>query len=94
MQQLGRPHDIGLVVYGFRPLLGALNRVQRSEQLFSTVLAAMRMFIDPAETGAVTIRAAQRHAGPSDRSYDPQTRSFEHSDVAPVDPAMKAQLRR
>ncbi|WP_447948900.1 3D-(3,5/4)-trihydroxycyclohexane-1,2-dione acylhydrolase (decyclizing) [Microbacterium aurum] len=56
LQQLERPHDIGLTVNdAFRPLSVFFDRVQRPEQLFSVALAAMRVLTDPAETGAVTI---------------------------------------
>lgn len=56
LQQLERPHDIGLTVNdAFRPLSVFFDRVQRPEQLYSVALAAMRVLTDPAETGAVTI---------------------------------------
>ncbi|MEU4014653.1 3D-(3,5/4)-trihydroxycyclohexane-1,2-dione acylhydrolase (decyclizing) [Microbacterium sp. NPDC028030] len=56
LQQLERPHDIGLTVNdAFRPLSVFFDRVQRPEQLFSIALAAMRVLTDPVETGAVTI---------------------------------------
>src|SRR5690606_37399582 len=44
LQQLERPHDIGLTVNdAFRPLSVFFDRVQRPEQLFSIALAAMRV---------------------------------------------------
>ncbi|WP_226531056.1 3D-(3,5/4)-trihydroxycyclohexane-1,2-dione acylhydrolase (decyclizing) [Microbacterium paraoxydans] len=56
LQQLERPHDIGLTVNdAFRPLSVFFDRVQRPEQLFSIALSALRVLTDPAETGAVTI---------------------------------------
>ena len=56
LQQLEHPHDLGIqVTDAFRPLSQFFDRVQRPEQLFSIALAAMRVLIDPAETGAVTI---------------------------------------
>ncbi|WP_189671819.1 3D-(3,5/4)-trihydroxycyclohexane-1,2-dione acylhydrolase (decyclizing) [Promicromonospora soli] len=56
LQQLELPHDIGVqVTDAFRPLSRFFDRVQRSEQLYSIALAAMRVLTDPAETGAVTI---------------------------------------
>ena len=56
LQQLEQPWDIGLTVNdAFRPVSKFFDRVQRPEQLFSIALAAMRVLIDPAETGAVTI---------------------------------------
>jgi 3D-(3,5/4)-trihydroxycyclohexane-1,2-dione acylhydrolase (decyclizing) len=56
LQQLEHPHDLGIqVTDAFRPVSRFFDRVQRPEQLFSIALAAMRVLIDPAETGAVTI---------------------------------------
>jgi 3D-(3,5/4)-trihydroxycyclohexane-1,2-dione acylhydrolase (decyclizing) len=56
LQQLELPHDIGLTVNdAFRPLSRFFDRVQRPEQLYSVALNAMRVLLDPAETGAVTI---------------------------------------
>ena len=56
LQQLEQPWDIGLTVNdAFRPLSRFFDRVQRPEQLFSIALGAMRVLLDPAETGAVTI---------------------------------------
>ena len=43
------------VTDAFRPLSRFFDRVQRPEQLYSIALAAMRVLIDPADTGAVTI---------------------------------------
>ncbi len=56
LQQLEQPWDIGLTVNdAFRPLSRFFDRVQRPEQLFSIALNALRVLVDPAETGAVTI---------------------------------------
>ncbi|MFB9640703.1 3D-(3,5/4)-trihydroxycyclohexane-1,2-dione acylhydrolase (decyclizing) [Agromyces lapidis] len=56
LQQLELPHDTSVqVTDAFRPLSRFFDRVERPEQLFSIALAAMRVLIDPAETGAVTI---------------------------------------
>jgi 3D-(3,5/4)-trihydroxycyclohexane-1,2-dione acylhydrolase (decyclizing) len=56
LQQLELPHDLGLqVTDAFRPLSRFFDRVQRPEQLFSIALGALRVLVDPAETGAVTI---------------------------------------
>jgi len=56
LQQLEQPWDIGLTVNdAFRPLSRFFDRVQRPEQLFSVALNALRVLVDPAETGAVTI---------------------------------------
>lgn len=56
LQQLEHPHDPSVqVTDAFRPLSRFFDRVERPEQLFSTALAAIRVLLDPAETGAVTI---------------------------------------
>jgi 3D-(3,5/4)-trihydroxycyclohexane-1,2-dione acylhydrolase (decyclizing) len=56
LQQLEHPHDTSLqVTDAFRPLSRFFDRVDRPEQLYSTALAAIRVLLDPAETGAVTI---------------------------------------
>lgn len=56
LQQLEQPWDVGLTVNdAFRPLSRFFDRVQRPEQLFSIALNALRVLVDPAETGAVTI---------------------------------------
>jgi 3D-(3,5/4)-trihydroxycyclohexane-1,2-dione acylhydrolase (decyclizing) len=56
LQQLEHPHDPGMqVTDAFRPLSRFFDRVQRPEQLYSVALAAIRVLLDPAETGAVTI---------------------------------------
>ena len=56
LQQLELPYDPGIqVTDAFRPLSRFFDRVQRPEQLYSIALGAMRVLLDPAETGAVTI---------------------------------------
>lgn len=56
LQQLEIPHDTSLqVTDAFRPLSRYFDRVDRPEKLFSIALGAMRVLLDPAETGAVTI---------------------------------------
>ena len=56
LQQLEAPHDASLSVNdAFKPLSRYFDRVQRPEQLFASLLGAMRVLTDPAETGAVTI---------------------------------------
>lgn len=56
LQQIEIGSDTGISVNdAFRPLSRYFDRVQRPEQLFPIALAAMRVLIDPAETGAVTI---------------------------------------
>ncbi len=56
LQQLEHPseHDVS-VNDAFRPVSRFFARVDRPEQLLSVLPAAMRVLVDPAETGAVTI---------------------------------------
>lgn len=56
LQQLEAFHDGSLSVNdAFKPLSKYFDRIQRPEQLFSSLLNAMRVLTDPVETGAVTI---------------------------------------
>lgn len=56
LQQLEQPHDLTMSVNdAFKPLSKFFDRINRPEQIFSSLLNAMRVLTDPAETGAVTI---------------------------------------
>ena len=56
LQQLEQPHDLTLTVNdAFKPLSKFFDRISRPEQIFSSLLNAMRVLTDPVETGAVTI---------------------------------------
>jgi 3D-(3,5/4)-trihydroxycyclohexane-1,2-dione acylhydrolase (decyclizing) len=56
LQQLEIPHDATVSVNDcFRPVSRFYERVERPEQLIPAALEAMRVLIDPAETGAVTL---------------------------------------
>lgn len=56
LQQLEAPHDPTLSVNdAFKPLSRYFDRISRPEQLFASLLGAMRVLTDPAETGAVTV---------------------------------------
>jgi 3D-(3,5/4)-trihydroxycyclohexane-1,2-dione acylhydrolase (decyclizing) len=56
LQQLEVPSDASLSVNdAFKPLSRYFDRIQRPEQLFSSLLGAMRVLTDPVETGAVTV---------------------------------------
>ena len=60
LQELEQPHGGDLTVNdAFRPLSRFYDEVRRPEQLPSTLLSAMRVLTDPAETGAVTISLPQ-----------------------------------
>jgi 3D-(3,5/4)-trihydroxycyclohexane-1,2-dione acylhydrolase (decyclizing) len=53
-----RSHDVS-VNDAFRPVSRYWDRIARPEQLPSALLAAMRVLIDPADTGAVTLALPQ-----------------------------------
>jgi 3D-(3,5/4)-trihydroxycyclohexane-1,2-dione acylhydrolase (decyclizing) len=56
LQQLEVPADATVSVNDcFRPVSRFYERVERPEQLFEAALSAMRVLVDPAETGAVTL---------------------------------------
>ncbi len=56
LQQLEQPHDLTMTVNdAFKPLSKFFDRIHRPEQIFASLLAAMRVLTDPVETGAVTI---------------------------------------
>ena len=56
LQELEDPRSYDVSVNdAFRPLSKFFDRIWRPEQLASSLLAAMRVLTDPAETGAVTI---------------------------------------
>lgn len=60
LQQLEHPHDPTITCADlFRPVSRYFDRVARPEQLFSALLAGMRVLMDPAETGTVTISLPQ-----------------------------------
>ena len=64
LQQLeaGWSRDVS-VNDAFKPVSRYWDRINRPEQLGSALLEAMRVLTDPAETGAVTLRAAAGRAG-------------------------------
>ena len=56
LQQLEQPYDLSISVNdAFKPLSKFFDRINRPEQIFTSLLGAMRVLTDPAETGAVTI---------------------------------------
>ena len=56
LQQLEAPHDPTMSVNdAFKPLSRYFDRISRPEQLFASLLGAMRVLTDPVETGAVTV---------------------------------------
>ncbi|TDD70684.1 3D-(3,5/4)-trihydroxycyclohexane-1,2-dione acylhydrolase (decyclizing) [Jiangella aurantiaca] len=60
LQQLEIPHAPDVTVNdAFRPVSRFFDRVWRPEQLPAALLGAMRVLIDPAETGAVTLAMPQ-----------------------------------
>jgi 3D-(3,5/4)-trihydroxycyclohexane-1,2-dione acylhydrolase (decyclizing) len=93
LQQLENPvsHDLS-VNDCFRPVSRFWDRINRPEQLLTSLPEAMRILTDPAETGAVTL------AMPEDtqtESYDYPSRFFEkrvHRVVRTVAPASEIRL--
>ncbi|QQM67822.1 3D-(3,5/4)-trihydroxycyclohexane-1,2-dione acylhydrolase (decyclizing) [Actinomyces weissii] len=60
LQQLEDPTDMDVTVNDcFRPVARFFDRVNRPEQLIPSLLAAVRVLTDPAETGAVVIAMPQ-----------------------------------
>lgn len=60
LQQLEHPVDADLTVNDvFRPVSRFFDRIARPEQLLTALPQAMRVLLDPAETGAVTISLHQ-----------------------------------
>jgi 3D-(3,5/4)-trihydroxycyclohexane-1,2-dione acylhydrolase (decyclizing) len=56
LQQLEVPADATVSVNDcFRPVSRFYERIERPEQLYEAALSAMRVLVDPAETGAVTL---------------------------------------
>ncbi|MGV8848829.1 MAG: 3D-(3,5/4)-trihydroxycyclohexane-1,2-dione acylhydrolase (decyclizing) [Propionibacteriaceae bacterium] len=56
LQQLEDPRSLDISVNdAFKPVSRYWDRINRPEQLIGSLLAAMRVLTDPAETGAVTI---------------------------------------
>ena len=60
LQQLEHPADADVTVNdAFRPLSRFFDRIARPEQLLTALPEAMRVLLDPAETGAVTVALHQ-----------------------------------
>jgi 3D-(3,5/4)-trihydroxycyclohexane-1,2-dione acylhydrolase (decyclizing) len=75
LQQLEHPTDADVSVNdAFRPLSRFFDRVARPEQLLTALPEAMRVLLDPAETGAVTVSLHQDVQG---EAFDYPARFFE-----------------
>ena len=60
LQELEDPSSLDVSVNDtFKPVSRFWDRINRPEQLASSLLAAMRVLTDPAETGAVTLALPQ-----------------------------------
>jgi 3D-(3,5/4)-trihydroxycyclohexane-1,2-dione acylhydrolase (decyclizing) len=78
LQQLEHPTDADVTVNdAFRPLSRFFDRIARPEQLLTALPQAMRVLLDPAETGAVTIALHQDVQG---EAFDYPTSFFERRD--------------
>ncbi|OMF66090.1 3D-(3,5/4)-trihydroxycyclohexane-1,2-dione acylhydrolase (decyclizing) [Paenibacillus glucanolyticus] len=68
LQQIEQTHDITISTNdAFRPVSKFWDRITRPEQLMSSLIQAMRVLTDPADTGAVTIALPQDVQG---EAYD------------------------
>jgi 3D-(3,5/4)-trihydroxycyclohexane-1,2-dione acylhydrolase (decyclizing) len=75
MQALEHPRAADLTVNdAFRPLSAFFDRITRPEQLLTALPEAMRVLLDPAETGAVTLSL---HQDVQAEAYDFPARFFE-----------------
>ena len=76
LQQLEHPTEADVSVNdAFRPLSRFFDRISRPEQLLTALPAAMRVLLDPAQTGAVTIALHQDVQG---EAFDYPAQFFEH----------------
>jgi 3D-(3,5/4)-trihydroxycyclohexane-1,2-dione acylhydrolase (decyclizing) len=76
LQQLEHPLQGDVSVNdAFRPLSRFFDRIARPEQLLTALPEAMRVLLDPAETGAVTIALHQDVQG---QAFDYPAHFFEH----------------
>jgi 3D-(3,5/4)-trihydroxycyclohexane-1,2-dione acylhydrolase (decyclizing) len=93
MQALEHPREADLTVNdAFRPLSAFFDRITRPEQLLAALPEAMRVLLDPAETGAVTLSL---HQDVQAEAYDFPARLFEPRTWhvirrPPAPPAMRA----
>ncbi|MDP3178408.1 MAG: 3D-(3,5/4)-trihydroxycyclohexane-1,2-dione acylhydrolase (decyclizing) [Spirochaetaceae bacterium] len=68
LQQVEQPHDYNITANdAFKAVSRYWDRVSRPEQLMTAMINAMRVLVDPAETGAVTIALPQDVQG---EAYD------------------------
>lgn len=68
LQQIEQFHDLGITTNdAFKPVCKYWDRVNRPEQVMSSMINAMRVLTDPAETGAVAICLPQDVQG---EAYD------------------------
>jgi 3D-(3,5/4)-trihydroxycyclohexane-1,2-dione acylhydrolase (decyclizing) len=75
MQALEHPTEADLTVNdAFRPLSAFFDRITRPEQLLTALPEAIRVLLDPAETGAVTLSL---HQDVQAEAYDFPARFFE-----------------
>ncbi len=68
LQQLEQSHDLSLSVNdSFKPVVKYWDRITRPEQIMTAAINAIRVLVDPAETGAVCLSLCQDVQG---ESYD------------------------
>ncbi|MFS0894829.1 3D-(3,5/4)-trihydroxycyclohexane-1,2-dione acylhydrolase (decyclizing) [Microbacterium sp. 179-I 3D3 NHS] len=93
LQELEHPVDADLTVNdAFRPISRFFDRIARPEQLLTALPRAMRVLLDPAETGAVTLSLHQDVQG---EAYDYPVEFFrDRTWHVARPPAETAQLHR
>jgi 3D-(3,5/4)-trihydroxycyclohexane-1,2-dione acylhydrolase (decyclizing) len=90
MQALEHPREADVSVNdAFRPLSALFDRITRPEQLVRALPEAMRVLLDPAETGAVTLSLpqdvqAEAHDFPT-RFFEPRTWHVSRRPPAPAE---------
>ena len=99
LQQLEHPVEADLSVNdAFRPLSRCFDRITRPEQILTALPRALRVLLDPAETGAVTISLHQDVQGEAfdfpARFFEPRIWHVARSVPAPAELAAAAELLR
>lgn len=93
LQQLEQPHEPGISTNdAFRPVCKFWDRISRPEMVMSALLSAMRVLLDPANTGAVCLALPQDVQG---EAYDfPEEFFAKRVHAIPRQPADEGQLQR
>ena len=94
MQALEHPREADLTVNdAFRPLSAYFDRITRPEQLVTSLPEAMRVLLDPAETGAVTLSLSPGRPGRGVRLPAGPLRAAHVACRAPASGGVRAERR-